>query len=344
MQARAIALLSGGLDSLLAARMVRDLGVDLQGVVFDSGFFSLEPPGQSRNATGELHPLLAKLAAPMAAAGIPVELVDVSEEFLRMLLQPAHGLGSHFNPCIDCKILFLRRARQLLAERGGDFLVTGEVVGQRPMSQNSQTLRTIERESGCQDILLRPLSAKLLPPTRAEREGLIDRERLYAFSGRTRKPQMELAARFGITGYAQPAGGCILTDEGFERRLRDHLAYAGRQQPPTFAQIARLRLGRHFRLPGGAKVIVGRDARENDYLLRYRENLTVIQTADVPGPVVLVEDTGDPAARPFAFGAAARYAGAAPGETVALEWTVGDQTSREYAAPLTDAELQAVRI
>ena len=304
----ALALLSGGLDSILAACVVKELGVEVRGVVFDSGFFSLEPPGQRANAAGELHPLLQRLEEPMQAAGIPMELVDVSEDFFQLLRRPAHGFGSHLNPCIDCKILFLHQARQLLEERGGDFLVTGEVLGQRPMSQNSQALHIIEKDANVKDLLLRPLSAKLLPPTRPEREGWIDRDKLYDFSGRTRKPQMELAGRLGLTNYAQPGGGCVLTDEGFERRLRDWLEHAGNSQPLTFVDVARLRLGRHFRMPEG-KVIVGRNAKENDYLERYCGDWVLIKVQERPGPVVLAE-SDSVRLKEFALGAAARYADA----------------------------------
>lgn len=340
----ALALLSGGLDSLLAALAVRRQGVEVRGVIFDSGFFSLEPPGTVRSPAGVLHPMLARVSEPMAQAGIPVELIDVFEPYLRLLTRPAHGFGSALNPCIDCKILFLTRARERLAELGGGILVTGEVVGQRPMSQNAPTLNTIERESGCRDLLLRPLSALRMPPTRAEREGWIDRAQLFGFSGRTRKPQLELAARWGLSGYSQPAGGCILTEESFERRWKDYIAHRASETPPGFPEVARLRLGRHFRLPGGAKVIVGRDAAENAYLERYRESAVLIQPAEVPGPVTLLETPGDPAAAEFALGAAARYTNLPPGERAEFEWTDRAGTRRVMAAPLADEVLQAARI
>jgi len=339
----ALALLSGGLDSLLAARVVKAQGIDVRGVVFDSGFFSLDLPGRRLNAAGELHPLLQRAEPAMAAADIPVELIDVSEAFFRMLLKPAHGYGSHLNPCIDCKILFLRRARERLAELGGDFLITGEVLGQRPMSQNSQALQIIERQAGVQDILLRPLSAKCLPPTKPEREGVVDRERLCDFSGRTRKPQMDLAARLGITDYSQPAGGCVLTEESFERRFQDWREHAPADRVPTFEQMVRLRLGRHFRLPGGGKIIIGRNARENDCLYQFRGDLPVVKAVEVPGPVALVEENGDPASRPFVLGAVARYADTAPG-TVAVEWQAGGQVEIKIVTPLCDEALSAVRI
>jgi tRNA-uridine 2-sulfurtransferase len=341
---KAIALISGGLDSLLAARVVRDQGVEVRAVIFDSGFFSLEPPGQRVNPAGETHPLLRRVLGPMTAAGIPVDLVDVSAEFFRMLRRPAHGFGSHVNPCIDCKILFLRTAKARLGEWGGNFLITGEVLGQRPMSQNAQALRTIERDSGCQDLLLRPLCARNLAPTLPEREGWVDRAKLFAFSGRTRKPQVELAARLGLTEYAQPAGGCVLTDESFARRWQDLIARVPEDTPLRFPQVVRLRLGRHFRLPGGGKVIIGRNARENEYLLRYREDLPWVLSRVLPGPVALVDAGSDGAARAFALGAAARYTDAPSGTPVPLEWHEGEATSEVAALALSDEELAAVRL
>ncbi len=339
---KAIALMSGGLDSVLAARVVQDLGVVVRGVVFDSGFFTLERPGIPPDSAE--HPLLQRVAAVAAPAGIALERVDVSEAYLRMLLNPPHGYGASVNPCIDCKILFLRRAREMLAAWGGDFVITGEVLGQRPMSQNAQALKIIERESGCEGILLRPLSAQCLPPTRPEREGLVPRERLYGFQGRGRKPQLALAARLGITVFGQPAGGCVLTDAGFERRFRDWRKYAGPETVPTFEQMALLRLGRHFRLPQGGKVIVGRNAVENSWLQRYRGALPMVRASHHPGPIALVEENGDPQARRFASRAVARYADAEAGQDVVVAWEEAGGTLEESVAPLTDEELVAARL
>lgn len=340
----ALALLSGGLDSLLAALVVKSQGVEVRGVVFDTGFFSLDPPGTRVNASGELHPLLQCAEPVMSRAGIPVELIDVSGAFFRMLVRPAHGYGSHRNPCIDCKILFLRRARERLEEIGGQFLVTGEVLGQRPMSQNSQALHIIERDAAVADILLRPLSAQCLPPTRPEREGWVDRQRLCGMSGRTRKPQMELAARLGIAEYAQPGGGCVLTDAGFERRFLDWQKHDVENRVPTFIQMVRLRLGRHFRLPGGGKIIVGRNQRENDYLLKYREDWIVLKPSEVPGPVVLVDVNGDSETLDFAFGAAARYTDASAADVVVECAEGGKAPMQTRVAPLQDSELEPFRV
>jgi len=341
---KALALISGGLDSLLAARVVRDLGVDVTGVTFDSGFFHLGQPGSRTDAEGRVHPWVARVEDVAAQARIPLEIIDVSREFFQMLLNPAHGYGSHVNPCIDCKILFLCRARERLAEIGGDFLITGEVSGQRPMSQNLTALDLIERRSGCHDILLRPLSAKVLAPIRPEREGLVDRERLYGFSGRTRKPQLALAAQLGITEFAQPAGGCVLTEEAFGLRFADFRKHTELVGEIDHAEVTRLRLGRHFRLASGAKVIVGRNEAENDWLEREHGKWGMAFPHVCKGPVGLISPGHQALEREFLLGAVARYSDAPRGERVDLEWTDESGLQILQGAALSDEVLQAVRI
>lgn len=335
---KAIALISGGLDSTLAARAVREQGIEVLGLGFDHGFLS--PPVLDR----ELPAHMLAMQKSAAAAGIPLEIIDVADDFIRTLLKPRHGYGSAVNPCIDCKILFLRKARECLEARGHDFLITGEVLGQRAMSQNAQTLRLIEKASGCEDLLLRPLSALCLQPIKAEREGLVDRSRLFAFTGRNRKPQIELAARWGIQDYPQPAGGCILTDQGFARRFRDFRQHLPEPPAITRAQIARLRLGRHFRLAAGGKVIVGRNERDNELLLQFRENLALARTAEHAGPVALVEENGDAAVKAFALAAVARYSDAPKDRPVRVAWEQDGIITEALCLPLGDAELAEVRI
>ncbi|NTV53660.1 MAG: hypothetical protein HGA76_11715 [Candidatus Firestonebacteria bacterium] len=341
---KALALLSGGLDSLLAARVVRDLGVDVTGVTFDSGFFHLGAPGTRTDAAGSVHPWVARAENVAAQAGVPLEIIDVSRDYLSMLLHPPHGYGAHVNPCIDCKILFLRRARQRLLELGGDFIITGEVAGQRPMSQNRSALDVIERFSGCQDILLRPLSALCLAPIRAEREGLIARERLLGFSGRTRKPQMALAEKLGIVEYAQPAGGCVLAEAHFAGRFADFRKHWEADKKIGHEDITRLRLGRHFRLASGAKVIVGRSESENDWLEQARGEWGMAFPQTCKGPVGLLSHPEDAAGREFLWRAVARYSDAPRGEVVALEWHTTDGLQIVSASALSEETLLAVRI
>lgn len=252
---KALALVSGGLDSILAARLVQEQGVEAIPLYFKIPFCHRAKGGLSSEE---------KLAALVnAALGKEVRIVDIQSEFLQLLHKPLHGFGANLNPCIDCKILMLRKARVLLEAFGASFVVTGEVVGQRPMSQHRQALALIERESGLEGLLVRPLSAKILNPTLPETRGWLKRESLLDFNGRTRKPQFSLARAFGITDFPNAAGGCLLTDPGFARKLKDLMRYGAL----TLEDIELLKVGRHFRLAPAAKLVVGRDERENSQLL-----------------------------------------------------------------------------
>ncbi len=266
---RAISLLSGGLDSLLAVKVLAEQGIKVVGITFVSPFFG------SANAEKGAKQL-----------GIEFVVRDITGEMMRLISRPPHGFGKQMNPCIDCHTLMIRETGLMLAEGGFDFIATGEVLGERPMSQNRQSLDTVAHGSGFADILLRPLSAKLLQPTRPEREGLVDREKLMAIEGRSRKPQMVLAERYGITSYVQPAGGCLLTDPAFSKRLRELL----KNKPDATARDVRLlHLGRQFRLPSGAKAIVGRDKGDNERIVNAAlPDETLIASDITPGPTALV--------------------------------------------------------
>lgn len=240
---RALSLLSGGLDSLLAVKVLQEQGIEVTGITFTSPFFGAE---NARKGARQL--------------GINLIVLDITEEHLELVKHPPHGYGKQMNPCIDCHAFMVKKAGELMKRDGYDFIATGEVLGERPMSQNMQSLGTVARDSGCADDLVRPLSAKLLAPTKPELEGKVDRERLLAIEGRSRKPQMALAAKYGITSYLQPAGGCLLTDPAFSARLRELLEHS----PGARAQeIGLLKLGRHYRLASGTKAIVGRNEKDN---------------------------------------------------------------------------------
>ncbi len=267
----AVALLSGGLDSTLAARVVQQQGVKVVGVHFSTGFCGMQRRRRVARPADFGSPALGNKALQSAAVlELPIEIIDVSDDYLAVVLSPTHGYGSNMNPCQDCRAFMLRQAKAYLEEIGAHFVVTGEVVGQRPNSQKRHMLYQAERESGLEGLVLRPLSARLLRPTMPEREGWVIRDQLYAISGRGRKEQMELAARFGISEYPQPAGGCcLLVEEAFSRRLRDFLEH----NPPEALghdEVALLSVGRHLRLPDGTKVIVGRHEGENNFLERAR--------------------------------------------------------------------------
>ena len=274
--AKALALFSGGLDSTLAVCLLLDQGVEIEGIHFISVFTA------PRTSSGK------RLAAKRAAQhlGIPLRVENDSRDFLELLRRPEHGYGSNANPCIDCRIRSLNRAAELMRECGAGFLVTGEVVGERPMSQNRQAMRLIEKRTGLAGLILRPLSAKLLEPTIAEKERWVDREGLLAISGRSRKPQLELAGKYGIGEFPAPAGGCLLTDPAFAIRVRDLLAH---NPDCDLNDMHLLKVGRHFRLGSAVKAIIGRDKGENDIIRSFaREGDNLMAVATHPGPDTLV--------------------------------------------------------
>jgi tRNA-specific 2-thiouridylase len=281
---KAVGLLSGGLDSTLAVRVMLEQEIEIAALHLRTGFSYFD-----RNRAvgrGPARPSDAERAAAML--GVPLEVIDVSEEYLPLVLHPRYGYGSGMNPCVDCRIFLLRRAKAWMEEHGYHFVFTGEVVGQRPKSQMRPTLGTVERESGLRGYLLRPLSARLLKPTIPEQRGWVDRERLYGISGRGRKAQIALAEQFGITDYPQPSGGCCyLIDQAYSRRLRDFLAHE-EAEALTRKRAQLLAVGRHLRLPSGRKVIVGRHKRENEYLESCGVEGVLLTTVDHPGPTTLV--------------------------------------------------------
>jgi tRNA-specific 2-thiouridylase len=285
---KAIALLSGGLDSQLAIAVVRAQEIEVEALHFCTGFSAAERRRRLGRASGASEDAMRQLARDL---GVEVRLIDVSEEYMDIVLHPRYGYGANVNPCLDCHLFMLRKSRQLMEQLGADFVITGEVLGQRPMSQYRRALRLLEKESGLEELLLRPLSAKLLPPTVPEREGWVDRDRLYAIEGRSRKPQMRLAQELGLVAFPQPAGGCLLTDETFARRFRDLVAHRDVSELGT-EDMTLLGIGRHFRLSERAKCIVGREEAENDYLDRVQATRGRMVARDHMGPVTLVE--GDP--------------------------------------------------
>ena len=268
-QARGLSLLSGGLDSQLAVCVLREAGAYMEGVTFETPFFSAD---NARKAAKKL--------------GLPLTVVDFTADEIALVKNPPHGYGGAMNPCIDCHATMIRRAGEIMRERGFDFVSTGEVVNQRPMSQTRQSLGVVARACGIEGRLVRPLSAQLLEPTIPESEGLIDRSKLLGISGRQRQPQMELAAKFGLTDYPSPAGGCLLTEKGFGRRLRDLMEHEGLDD---LRLVKMLKAGRRFRLPGGASVILGRDAADNARLESAKAaGEVLVAPVSVPGPTALV--------------------------------------------------------
>ncbi len=255
---KAIALLSGGLDSTLAAKIVLEQGIELEALNFLTVFCTCTNRGET---------CLASQKA-VDALGIPLKVFNVSEEYLDVVKHPKHGYGSNMNPCIDCRIFMMKKAKAYMEETGASFIVTGEVLGQRPMSQRRDAMRLIEKEAGLEGLILRPLSAKFLPASIPEKEGWVDREKLLNIQGRSRKPQIKLAEHFGIRDYPCPAGGCLLTDPGFAQRMRD----LNRYHPDFFLNdVHLLKMGRHFRLSPHLKLVVGRNEEENQKIQTFSQ-------------------------------------------------------------------------
>ena len=267
MKCRGFSLMSGGLDSQLAVRVLERAGAEVEAICFSSPFFSPDTAIKSAKALG-----------------IKLNVIDFTADAISLIESPKHGFGGAMNPCIDCHAMMIRRAGELMVERGFDFIATGEVMGQRPMSQNKQSLGIVERDSGLKGRLVRPLSAKLLEPTIPEEEGLLDREKLLDIQGRCRDRQIQLASEFGIVEYPSPAGGCKLTEEGFCRKLKDlkdHETLAERRL------VELLGTGRRFRLPGGSSVILGRDRIDNA-LLKGEKGDAILAPINCPGPTALI--------------------------------------------------------
>ena len=264
---RGLSLMSGGLDSQLAIRVLQNAGAEVEAVCFSTPFFDISA---------------AKKAAD--ALGVKLHVVDFTDDEIALVKNPPHGFGGAMNPCIDCHATMIRRAGELMADLGYDFVATGEVQGQRPMSQNRQSLGVVEKCSGLKGRLVRPMSAKLLEPTIPELEGKLDREKLLDISGRSRDRQIALAAEFGIVDYPSPAGGCKLTEDGFCRKLKDLQDHEGLDDRRL---VELLLVGRRFRLPDGSSVILGRDRIENQVLRGERRGVC-IAPVNVPGPTALV--------------------------------------------------------
>ncbi|HEY3375106.1 MAG TPA: hypothetical protein VGK02_08605 [Candidatus Aquicultor sp.] len=307
--AKALVLMSGGLDSILAVKVLQEQGIEVEAVTFVTPFFD------SVNA---------EKAAKILS--IPVHIIDITEEHLKMLKTPKHGYGRFMNPCIDCHALMIKRAGEFMREIGADFIATGEVLGERPKSQNRQALGIVEEESTMKGYVLRPLSAKLLDPTIVEQEGLADRERLLAIRGRSRKPQMELARQYGIDEYPTPAGGCILTDPMFSIRLRNLYRVEGE---PTVKEVNLMKIGRVFLSSEEAIIVVSRNEEENHRLIELAEEGDMIfEAQDVAGPLtIIVRNSFGEQTIHEAAALTARYGKAKNEPQVKVEgWKFGEET------------------
>jgi len=333
MTVRGLALLSGGLDSTLAIRIIQEQGVQVTALNFTSPFCNCTERGSG-----------CANQAVQVAQELDVRILVKSKgmEFLRVIENPRHGRGKQMNPCIDCRIFMLRKAREVMEETGASFIITGEVLGQRPMSQRRDTINLIERESGLRGLILRPLSAKFFPPTLAEEQGLVDREKLLQISGRSRKVQLDLARQFDLKGYACPAGGCLLTDAVIARRLRDLFAHC---PDYTMKDVRLLRLGRHFRLNPELKLVVGRNEEENKRIEALSGKDDVVITPDqFPGPLALLCGKTSPPDLDLVGGIIARYG--KPGQLQPWVIVDSDEGTQRLEVPRipADAEIEPYRL
>ncbi len=313
---RGLCLLSGGLDSQLAVCVLREQGLEVEAVVFASPFFKIDA---ARRAADSLK--------------VPLHVVAFTRDILGLVKHPPHGFGGALNPCIDCHAAMIRRAGEMMAEKGYDFVATGEVLNQRPMSQTRRSLEIVAKDAALNGRLLRPLCAQLLEPTLPELEGVVDRSRLLALSGRSRKPQMELAKTFGLTEFPSPAGGCLLTEKGFCRKLSDLKAHEGLDDERL---VWLLLTGRHFRLPGGAKCVAGRDARDNAALKQARQaGDTLLHTVNVPGPTLLIPSAAGDGDVARAAGMCAAYGDHGARSEVLVRIVRGEAAEERQVAPLS---------
>jgi len=276
---RAIGLLSGGLDSTLAVKLMLNQGIEVVALNFITPFCTCTKKGCKHEASR----ITKKFE-------IEIKIIAANDEYIKMLRNPKHGYGKNMNPCIDCRIFMLKKAKEYMGEIGAAFLFTGEVVGQRPMSQRKEAMTLIEKEAGLEGLILRPLSARFLEPTIPEKEGLVDREKLLGIRGRWRKPQMKLAEELNIKDYQCPAGGCRLTDLQFARKVRE----AFEHNEDSVRDMILLRYGRHFRLPSGVKVIVGRNEEENSIISKFSDEKDLLmEVVRFGSPVTLLKGSCD---------------------------------------------------
>ncbi len=271
---KAIGLLSGGLDSTLATKLMIELDIEVIAINFLTPFCTCTRKGCKHEAN--------RVAREF---GIEIKIINAGEEYIQIVKNPKYGYGKNMNPCLDCRIFMLKKAKEFMKKEEASFLFTGEVLNQRPMSQRKDLLRLIEKESNLEGLILRPLSAKFLKPTIPEEEGLVDREKMLKIKGRSRKMQISLAEALNVYNYPCPAGGCRLTDFNFAGKIRDSFEY----EEDTILDMHLLKYGRHFRLPGESKLIVGRNERENEMIARLsKEDDLMIEALDCKGPLAVL--------------------------------------------------------
>lgn len=317
---RALGICSGGLDSILSGLVLRKQGIHVEWVCFETPFFSADKARQAARQTG-----------------IPLHVHDITDDYLEMLQNPPGGYGKNMNPCMDCHALMFQKAGEIMEAKGFDFLFSGEVAGQRPFSQNVNALRYVAKHSNFRDAILRPLSAQRLPETPMETQGLVDRSQLLDLNGRSRKPQMALAEQFGIKDYPSPAGGCLLTDPGYSRRLKD---FFNHKAALTANALHLLKFGRHMRLNPTTKIIVGRTKHDNDNIMRHVDpkNDMLLKVKGYPGPTVVLPGGGPKEIQFLAGSICAGYSKAPEDGSATIQITIDGKTSHITVLPIQPDE------
>jgi tRNA-specific 2-thiouridylase len=306
----ALSLFSGGLDSMIATKMMTDMGIKVIAIHINIGF----------GGRKDVRDIMATRAA---IAGATFESIDVREEYIqKILFNPVHGYGKNFNPCIDCHGYMFRIAKEMMAKYGASFIVTGEVLGQRPMSQRSDAMKMVSKLANDSDekLIVRPMSAKLMEATTPELNGWIDREKLYDISGRSRDRQLSIAKEFGWEDFESPGGGCLLTDINYSQRIREHIAH---EDSFSVSDADLLKFGRHFRLPNGAKLIVGREESDNESLKAVNSDKFTTVVIPVIGPFVLLSKDASQSDKELACKIAITYGRNTKGEEYQL--TINDE-------------------
>lgn len=323
---KAIALFSGGLDSTLAIKLIRDQGIEVLAVNINTGF------GSTKDRLEHMQNMCDQVGAEL-------RIIDIQSEYLQdVLFDPKHGYGKNFNPCIDCHAKMFSVAKRIMQAEGASFLISGEVMGQRPMSQNKEALQTVLNESNCDGLLLRPMSAKMLAPSIAEINGWVDRERLEGITGRSRERQMELAKEIGLEDFESPGGGCLLTDENFSKKMVDFIKH------DTFEvrDITLMKFGRHLRLSDGAKLVVGRNQEENEHLQNIENDKYYhIKTVGVPGPHAMLSKNASEADKDLATKAVLTYCKTTPENVYTLSY---DEVEVQGSPFPSREEIQAFNI
>ena len=332
MNKKAVALLSGGLDSTIAIKLMLEQGVEVHALNFLTVFCTCTSKGCKHQAT--------KVAEEFK---IPIKIMNITEEYMEVVKNPKHPRGRNMNPCIDCRIFTFKKAKEFMKEIGASFIITGEVTGQRPMSQRKQAIMTIEKESGLEGLIVRPLSAKFFEPTLPEKSGIVDREKLLDIDGRQRTRQIALAKDFGINDYPCPAGGCLLTDKCFSARIKDLFKYVPEYD---ISDLHLLKIGRHFRISDNLKFIVGRDEKENERLLSFsKQGDYVFDILDIPSAIGLARGKVSEKDIELIASILARYSDS-NGQSVIVSYKIlpNQEWSNIPASPASEEHLTTFRV